>query len=118
MLADAHWRAGSGASGQGLRRLQGAAQRRAVGGHYLDRPGQVLQRHPVQELAPRNAAVRYQVATALRQAGKSGRQVDPREKAGHGDVPAEELVAYGQDLDVARQWGNQRGKDPGAVLAR
>ena len=71
---------------------QGPAQGHAVGGHHLDRAGQVVGRSAVEEPALGQAHVGQQVAVADGFVAQHPVEVVAHHQAGHADVAAEELV--------------------------
>ena len=73
-----------------------AHERRAVGGHRLDDPGQLGERHPVEEATLREHDIGQEVAVAFGFGREPGGEVGAGEEPGDADVAAEEPVGDGQ----------------------
>ena len=106
--------ADDGDDGLRLTPLQRLAQGDAVGGHDLDRPGQVLGRGAVEEAALGQADVGQQVAVALGLGGEHPGEVLPDQQPGDADVAAEEPVLDGDDPDVVAAGDRPAARAPGA----
>ena len=98
-------------------RLEGTAQREAVGGDHLDGPGQVGQGEVVEEPALREAGVGQEVAVALGLVVEHGGEVGAGQQAGDPDVASEEIVAHRNQSDVVPAERFDQGcQHQGAVL--
>src|SRR5438270_6511927 len=96
---------------------EGPPQRHAVGGHDLDRAGQLLGAGAVEEHAAGQADVGQEIAVPFRLVRQGPGQVLAHQQAGHGDVAAEELVAHRDHAHVGLpQAVDERPEDAGAVL--